>query len=151
MNFEERVLEKCKDYNNIFIFISKEDEIDTHEIIKSLLLQKKRVIVPICNTLSNEIVLSELKEFDLVKSSFGILEPTTAIQVEKENIDIYFVPGTLFDVNGNRKGRGKGYFDKFLEDVKEKKPIIGLCYQYQLVEQLTPKKWDIPVDEVITD
>lgn len=147
MTFDKKVLDRCKNYKTVFIFVSKYDEVNTHNIINELLKIGKRVVVPICDTGKHNIILSEIKKFDLSKSTFGILEPICVMPVNKKDIDIFFVPGTLFDKNGNRKGRGKGYFDRFLKNVD--KPIIGLCYRCQLVNKIKRKRWDVSVDEVI--
>ncbi len=126
-DFDKQIFEICEGKQNIFIFVSKADEIDT-------------------------IKLSKINSVEcLVPSSYGILEPKPeyVIPFPKEDMDIFFVPGTKFDYFGNRKGRGKGYFDRFLADVKGKKPIIGLCYKDQVVEKLLPNEWDVPVDRTI--
>ena len=90
----------------------------------------------------------KLKE--LRHSTFGILEPKKIIPFPKKKIEIFFIPGKKFDKEGNRKGRGKGYFDRFLKDIKGKKPIIGLCYKNQIVAKLDINPWDIPMDKIIT-
>ena len=110
----------------------------------------KRVVVPLSNIEKNEIELSEIGEFELLqKGAYGIDEPKKRIAVTKEDIEIFFVPGRMFDEKGNRKGRGKGYFDRFLEKIKGKKRIVGLCYRHQLMNKLETNEWDIPVDEII--
>ncbi|MFH1053271.1 MAG: 5-formyltetrahydrofolate cyclo-ligase [Candidatus Woesearchaeota archaeon] len=147
-DFEKKVIEECKHHNNIFIFVSKKDEVNTLPIIEFLLKQNKNIIVPVIR--GKGLILSKIDTtFDLEPSTYGILEPTSIIPFEKRDIDIFFVPGTFFDKNRNRKGRGKGYFDRFLIDIKGKKPIVGLCKSSQYVDILQPKETDIPVDKVI--
>lgn len=144
MGYEEKLLNICKQYNIIFIYVSTKDEPDTHKIIKELLKEKK-VIVP--KIKDNEIIPIVLKSFiDLKKGTFGILEPIANESIQKQDIDLFIISGVHFDLKGNRKGHGFGYFDRFLKDVKAKK--IGLCFNSQ-IKELSPKPWDIPVDEVI--
>lgn len=149
--FEKTILDISLKYDNIFIFISKKDEVDTLNIIEQLLNKNKNVIVPICDIDKNEIILSKIENIkDLKKSSYGISEPKKIIPFSKQKIDIFFVPGTLFDKKGNRKGRGKGYFDRFLKDV-DKNKIIGLCYEDQLIEKIEDlNTWDVPVNKIYT-
>ena len=147
-SFEERVIKECTDKQNIFIYVSKEDEINTFSVIRKLLSIGKTIVVPVVK--GNEIELSVLRDLDnLTKGEYGILEPTEKIRFQKEDIDIFFVPGTKFDNVGNRKGRGKGYFDRFLKDVKGKKPIIGICHKNQVVDKLNTNPWDVSVDRLI--
>lgn len=149
-DFEQQVLDVCQDKKVVFIFISKDDEVETRSIINEFLAQNKTVVVPIIETEKDMMRISRLATLeDLTTGAYGIYEPKEANIFPKEEIDIFLVPGTAFDKEGNRKGRGKGYFDRFLISVKGKKPIIGLCYENQIVEKLETNSWDIPVDSII--
>ena len=149
-NFEQRVLNICRDKNVIFIFVSKDDEVETRFIIDELLELGKTVVVPVTETRKNTMRISRLVSLeDVAVGAYGICEPTKEIEFPKEDIEIFFVPGTAFDRAGNRKGRGKGYFDRFLADIKGKKSIIGLCYKDQIVDKLIPNSWDIPADTIL--
>lgn len=130
----------------VFIYVSKADEPDTREIIRQLLLDKT-VVVPVCS--GKSLIPSVIHSMDeLQAGSYGVLEPAEIRPVAKKEIDIFFVPGTAFDRNGNRKGRGMGYFDRFLEDVDREK-IIGVCFPGQVCEELQPNPWDVPVAKLI--
>ena len=151
MTFEEKICEMCKNARVVFIFVSKEDEVETKSVIKQLLSCGKRIVVPVCDSATKTITPSEIYlRGDLVPRTYSILEPKEIIPIAKNEIDIFFVPGTQFDKTGNRKGRGLGYFDRFLQDVKGTKPIIGLCYDDQMVEHIKPKQWDVAVDRIIS-
>lgn len=148
-NFNSRVTDKCKDKSNVFIYVAKDDELDTRGIIKRLFLRRKNVIVPVMADNFQIIPVQIFNLKDLKENKYGILEPINIVPFDKDKIDIFFVPGRKFDKFGNREGRGLGYFDRFLEDVKNKKTIIGLCYKHQVFEKLEPSFWDVPMDSVI--
>ena len=149
-DFEQKVLDVCQDKKVVFIFISKDDEVETRSIINEFLAQNKTVVVPIIETEKDMMRISRLATLeDLTTGAYGIYEPKEPDIFPKKDIDIFLVPGTVFDKAGNRKGRGKGYFDRFLADVKGKKPIMGLCYENQIVEKLETNSWDVPVDRII--
>lgn len=149
-NFERQVIDVCQDKNVIFIFISKDDEVETRSIIGELISQGKIVIVPITEEKTGILHPCEISSLeDLTVAAYGIYEPREQKNFPKEDIDIFLVPGTKFDKEGNRKGHGKGYFDRFLEEVKGKKPIVGLCYEGQIVKKLETNNWDIPMDSII--
>jgi 5-formyltetrahydrofolate cyclo-ligase len=63
----------------------------------------------------------ELREYggpdDLRKGCYGIMEPTGNTFTNLETIDVAVIPGMSFDSNGNRLGRGKGYYDRFLKKI----------------------------------
>jgi len=98
----------------------------------------------------NIINFYKINSFDnLVIGSFGVLEPITNIIYKDDNNSCCIIPGLLFDKNNNRLGYGKGYYDKFLENRNIYK--IGICFSTFLVDNLITDKYDIKMDEVITE
>jgi 5-formyltetrahydrofolate cyclo-ligase len=92
------------------------------------------------------------------KSSLSDLEITKQFGVEiktpKENAktvmpDILVIPGLGFSKKGERLGRGKGYYDKFLNNFKGIK--IGCCFNELLIEEIPTEAHDELVDYVVTD
>ncbi|HXH30011.1 MAG TPA: 5-formyltetrahydrofolate cyclo-ligase [Bacteriovoracaceae bacterium] len=68
------------------------------------------------------------------------------VEVEPEWL---LVPGLGFDLNGNRLGRGKGFFDRYLEDNDALR--IGLCWSEQIFEQIPVESHDCHMDYIITE
>ena len=62
---------------------------------------------------------------------------------------IILVPGLAFGENGSRLGRGKGFYDKYLEGFSGLK--IGVCFSEQIVDELPMEPYDVFVDYVVTD
>lgn len=86
---------------------------------------------------------------DLQQGAFGIMEPCGELFTDYQQIDVAIVPGMAFDDQGNRLGRGRGYYDRFLSRV----PYIykiGLCFRFQLVDELPNSENDIRMDLVIS-
>ncbi len=73
------------------------------------------------NYLLNEDVI--LKE-----NKYGIPEPINGIQINSDIIDVVFVPLLAYDSKGNRVGYGKGFYDRFLENLGSKTIKIGLSF-----------------------
>lgn len=88
---------------------------------------------------------------DLREGPFHVLEPAgEAISKEEmESIDVILVPGMLFDKEGRRLGRGKGYYDRLLSAMKGKAHTIGVCYKSQIVEALPVEPHDMRVDKIL--
>lgn len=59
------------------------------------------------------------------------------------------VPGVAFDLEGARLGRGKGFYDRYLED----KPAlrIGIAWSEQIVEKVPVESHDCHMDYLITE
>jgi 5-formyltetrahydrofolate cyclo-ligase len=61
----------------------------------------------------------------------------------------FLVPGVGFSLKGLRLGRGKGFYDRFLENDPAIK--IGLCWSGQLEEDIPVQSHDCFMDYVITE
>jgi 5-formyltetrahydrofolate cyclo-ligase len=63
------------------------------------------------------------------------------------------VPGLAFTVKGHRLGRGKGYYDRFLDKchkIQGTPPLtVGLAFSQQVVPNVPTDKDDICVDRVL--
>lgn len=65
---------------------------------------------------------------------------------------VVIVPGIAFDRMGNRLGRGKGYYDRFLESIKIAKTIkIGVCWSLQIISDVPISGHDVPMDIICTE
>lgn len=51
---------------------------------------------------------------DLAQGAYNIMEPTGEVFDNYTDINIAVIPGVAFDKDGNRMGRGKGYYDRLL-------------------------------------
>ena len=53
-----------------------------------------------------------------------------------------------FDLNGNRLGRGKGFYDRLLKNISGIK--CGVGYDFQLLENIPAEPHDAKVDFILT-
>lgn len=137
---------------NIFIYISFGSEVETKDIIMKALDDGKKVYVPKINGENNEMKAINIESLEgLVENSFGILEPISDVEISKEKIDLIIVPGAVFDKEGNRIGYGGGYYDRYLEAIKDKKNKIALVYDFQIVDYIPSEVHDIKVDYIISN
>ena len=105
--------------------------------------KEKRVAVPIY--LSK--VSSEINDWEeLSEGSFGILEPRTVSVID---VDLVVVPGMAFDINGNRLGHGRGFYDAILANFNKK--AIALAYETQIIKRVPVFDHDVKVDKIITE
>ena len=131
---------------NIMIFSSLPDELPTHHVIERW-ASIKNVFLPRVN--GDDIDVIKYEPGTLKQGSFNILEPTGDDVVNPRVLDLIIVPGVAFDRNGNRCGRGKGYYDRFLSQTKA--TTIAVCFDCQLVDSLPVEPHDIPAQYVVTN
>ena len=93
----------------------------------------------------------ELREYnndnDLRIGYFNILEPCGKPFFNYEEIDVAIIPGMGFDKTGNRLGRGKGYYDRLLPQIPA--PKVGICFPFQLIEEVPAEAFDFRMDTII--
>jgi 5-formyltetrahydrofolate cyclo-ligase len=145
-----------KEFNkatNIFFYVSYDNEVNTHNMIKKCLSLGKNVVVPICDAEDSSMSLSKIEKWsDLEPGSFNILEPKMdkIREVTIYDIDLTIIPGIGFDEQGFRLGHGFGYYDKLLKD-STNAINIGLAFEIQIVEKIPIETHDLPVDLIITE
>jgi 5-formyltetrahydrofolate cyclo-ligase len=64
--------------------------------------------------------------------------------------DLILVPLLAFDAALNRVGQGGGHYDRYLAA----HPLalrIGIAWDFQQIDAITPQPWDVPLDAVLTD
>jgi 5-formyltetrahydrofolate cyclo-ligase len=63
------------------------------------------------------------------------------------------VPGVGFDEHGVRLGRGRGYYDRALAELRRLGTVrvVGLAFECQVVRDLPHDSWDQRVDFIATD
>ena len=136
-------------------YLSLQNEVATEPVIRAALAGNKQVVVPVVEPEQRQLLLSQIKNYDrdLALGYRGIPEPPPGSRrlVEAGRIDLYLIPGVAFDPRGYRLGRGLGYYDRCLADVKEGATICALAYELQVVDRLPVEKHDVRVDLIVTE
>ena len=138
----------------VMFYISFDGEVDTATMIKRAQQMGKKVAVPFIRG-EEKLIASLLKNNDnqLSPGPYGILQPREPFieELSLEDIDLVVVPGVAFDKRGNRLGRGKGYYDRFLKDLTAKRiPCLGIAFDFQVVENIPTLSHDLAVTKLIT-
>jgi 5-formyltetrahydrofolate cyclo-ligase len=88
-------------------------------------------------------------------NGFGIPEPSTGRAVRAAELDVVVLPIVAFDLLGGRLGMGAGYYDRTLAFRRGRgrwlRPtLVGIAHDFQRVERLLLRSWDVSVDAVLT-
>lgn len=148
-------LDEYKKSNVVFVYMSFRNEVATTDLIKRMLSENKRVVIPYTDTRNTVLIPSELKsmEDDLILSSFGYYEPVyeKIKPVEPEEFDLIVTPGVVFDKHLNRVGFGKGYYDRILCRKRKDAKAVAVAYDFQVLEEVPAEQHDIKMDMIITE
>jgi len=143
---------------NLFRFLNQENAFAPFEKeplwYKSFDVEKLNLCFPTIKEIPSnnfpQMVFRKSKMNDLLlRSDFGvkILGPKEENQIIIP--DLILVPGLAFTLKGERLGRGKGYFDQYLENYKGMKVAIG--FEKQLFLKIPVEAHDMKYDWLITE
>jgi len=85
----------------------------------------------------------------MVRGRFGAPVPETGDWITPE---VLIVPLVAFDRAGNRLGYGGGFYDRTLQDLRARGPVvaIGFAYAAQETDRLPLEPTDQPLDLIVT-
>ena len=141
-------------------FVSTRSEVDTHPLLEQLRKRGVEVVLP---RVSTGLIPPRLRfhkadrRSDLVFGIFGLLEPgPDCPELAAQDIDVFMVPGLVFDQRGARIGYGGGYYDELAAYVRAHPDatnarFIGYAFDFQLVDACPAGEWDVPLDTIVTD
>ena len=132
----------------IATYLSFPHEFQTQELIEQALKDGKKVLIPKTYPKGRmDFVVYDPQQ--LVKTSFGLLEPQGDLEVvDASQIDLIHVPGLAFTTEGYRIGYGGGYYDRYLEYFSGH--TLSTVYPCQ-IQDFISENHDIPVQEVLID
>lgn len=138
-------LDIVKNAEDINIYLSFQNEVDTSLLIKKLIERNKKLSAPVlCGETLKAVCMDAETEFALNK--YEIKEP---IGKGQNKFDLIIVPLVAFDRTLTRLGRGKGYYDRFLNETNAFK--LGIAFSVQEAEKIPCLKYDVKLDAVLTE
>ncbi len=89
----------------------------------------------------------------LTTNCFGIPEPEDSVVIPISGFDMMLIPLVGYDRFGNRIGMGAGYYDRYLEPVREsERPLrVGVAYSLQEIAPIQKNSWDIPLHGLVNE
>lgn len=143
-----------KEAKTVLFYASFNGEVDTAKMLRKALKAGRKIALPVILEDQKKLIPSAVFDLDkeLGLGLYGIQQPKKEFlrPIDLMDIDLVIVPGVAFDQAGNRLGRGKGYYDRFLKKLPSTTPTIGLAFDFQVIERLPFKaSCDVAVKKVI--
>jgi 5-formyltetrahydrofolate cyclo-ligase len=136
---------------SILFFAPLPEEPDLWPLLNGMLPGKKMVALPCFDADNETYVPRHVQDIhvEILSGKFGIREPaTTCIAIPLDDLDLVLVPGVAFALDGHRIGRGKGFYDRLLENFIGEK--IGIAFDEQIVETIPAEENDVLMDLILT-
>ncbi|NLE14300.1 MAG: 5-formyltetrahydrofolate cyclo-ligase [Spirochaetales bacterium] len=131
----------------LFAYAPLASEVGITELLQHAITHKS-LALPVCTENGNLVFYTVESLDELTAGRYGILEPLKKSIVEPSKKDVMLVPALAYSRIGERLGRGKGYYDRYLASHPEVFSI-GICRRYQLLEAIPTDAWDERVKTVL--
>jgi len=134
-------------------FNSINKEVDTSVILSGVLSDYPLIkrVAPRVNKLKNQLEHLLINDASvLIKSEWGIPEPSGTELIAEKLMDIVIVPLFCFDRHGQRVGYGGGFYDRFLAKCRADCLKIGVSHFGPIDEIEDLHDGDVQLDYCIT-
>jgi 5-formyltetrahydrofolate cyclo-ligase len=137
----------------VALYSATQNEVSTEDILNHALALGRRVFYPRSAANDAPELAGINSGADLSVGRYGIREPGRTERLSPDDCPglSIFVPGVAFDRQGNRLGRGKGWYDRLLAQFEDKAIVVALAYQFQIVEEVPVSAWDRKVHYIVTE
>ncbi len=150
-NFLEKLLIE-KEIKNVCAFITDGTEPSLNNFIEKIVKKNIELLLPRYNSENKCYDICRLRNYpkDLILGKYNILEPNELSEiVDSSEVEMWLVPGVIFDKSGGRMGRGKGIYDRLLSSSEVDK--IGIYYECQCVAKVPMERHDSFLDKIVTE
>lgn len=142
-----------RDAEVVMIFLSTPYEVDTQQLAQRAWADGKRVLAPRITWEQRRLLPVEITSLagTVEDGEMGIRQPVEGLPVPVEDIDLVLLPGLAFDARGNRLGRGRGFYDRFLAHARFRGVSCALALEEQVIDHVPTVPTDKPVHMLVTD
>jgi len=137
----------------LMLFLSTPHEVDTSQLAIRAWADQKRVLAPRVTWDQRRMLPIEIQSLatGVEVGYMGIREPVEGMPVPVSDIELVIVPGLAFDEQGNRLGRGRGFYDRFLSHPDFRGVSCGLAFEQQVLPTIPAGPGDVRVQMLVTD
>ena len=137
----------------VMMYLSTAHEVDTSALALRAWQGGKTVVVPKVSWNQRRMLPVEITSLQsgMTTSGMGVREPVGGKPIPLDLIDLVIVPGLGFTEDGQRIGRGMGFYDRFLAQPEFIGLSCGLGFEEQIVPSVPTLDHDMPLSMLITN
>lgn len=137
-------------FYHLYLPMLRHKEVDTHPLLTLLQGKDKQVVVPKVASATTLIHFLLKEDTHFAVNSWGIAEPLAGEMIDPSQLDVVFVPLLAYDMEGNRLGYGKGFYDRFLAECRPDCWRIGISSFAPEKTRLKALATDVPLHACLT-
>ncbi|XP_052796632.1 5-formyltetrahydrofolate cyclo-ligase-like [Mya arenaria] len=143
----------------VCLYLHMKEEVQTVAILRDALATGRECFIP--QYIGPKMKMVKLESWEdyqqLPETKWKIKQPADddirPDALETGGLDIILVPGLGFSQTGERLGRGKGYYDTYLQSCQlsgSRPYTVGLAYREQVCDDIPTSDHDMKIDIVIS-
>lgn len=132
----------------VAVYLCSDGEVDLRPVIEKLHTDGIKLVAPRIDGSEMRFITFTLSD-ELPKNQWGIREPEEETCSLETEMSVALVPLVAFTEEGDRLGRGKGFYDRFFAE--DETLLVGIGHELQRVESLERNAWDRRLDAVVTE
>ena len=137
------------------LYLDFNNEVSTDNLIKKLIALKKVVSSPITLKEERKLIPSQITDFEngIQYGAYNIREPKPECSpaIDIKNLDVVIVPAVAYDKQRYRLGYGGGFYDRFLENLREDAVTVGIAFDLQIFDEIPKEPHDAQLDYIVTE
>lgn len=148
-------LESFKKAKTVMVYMDFGSEVFTDSIIEYMLKNDIIPVVPICQSETKTLKLSQIKDLknDCQVGFYNIREPKEEFirNIDVSEVDFVIVPGVAFSEDKFRLGYGGGYYDRFIETLRDDAVTCAVAFEEQIYDKVPVQSHDKQMDFIVTE
>ncbi|MEG0856096.1 MAG: 5-formyltetrahydrofolate cyclo-ligase [Terrisporobacter sp.] len=144
-----------KNAHTIMLYLDFNNEVSTDNLIDKLISQDKIVSSPITLKEERKLIPSQITDLKngIQYGAYNIREPKPECspEIPIKKLDLVIVPAVAYDEDCYRLGYGGGFYDRFLENLREDAITIGIAFDLQIFPAVPKESHDAQLDYIVTE
>ncbi len=135
----------------VFAYSALSDEVSLRGLAERCHADRKRFLLPVVSQADVAMSFRTWADGEPLRKGFGgVTEPTDG-EGPTDEASVIIVPGRAFDARGGRVGRGQGCYDRAMDELATRGPLIGVAYACQVVPRISLQAHDRRVEFLLTE
>ena len=148
-------LDCIKDAKTIMLYLDFNNEVITDNLVTKLISLGKIIASPITLLEERKLIPSQITDLKngIQYGVYNIREPKPEYSpiIDVKDLDVIIVPAVAYDKNCYRLGYGGGFYDRFLENIRDDAVTIGIAFDLQIFDEIPKEDHDAQLDYIVTE
>ncbi len=138
---------------NVMLYLPMPGELDVGLLANAVLQSSKQLLLPLVDWNQRQMTPMAVQSFEGCDDPqlTGIRQPLGGEPFDIGRIDLVVTPGLAFGFAGERLGRGKGFYDRFLSLRDLSALRTALAFHEQCRPEIPMEPHDVSLQMIVTD